>query len=360
MDLLSFLGGSLEIITSAARVVNNFWLVDTTKTFPPLSVDIARTICEFAAALDKTTASSLYMTSKDIRIWVTPIHFRRVLIRSHESLLLLKAPGTLERIAPHVYSVSLQPLFGDDSCQGPSQLAMDFDNFLKALPNLVHFRWPVLPHRSMWSKVSIVLPKTVSSLEIGDAFLEVSPRRNNNFNRTQITHIHSDLIHVPYSSFFSDWSTLTHLFFEIRPQDYSNASIARSTFPISPPPFSRLPTSIVSCVLMDSQSSAWRFNWTVNRVLVNLVLGDTDPRVVFAAGETRERWMVVDRPGVTVVTPPEKDLSWIRIGLKDAILYHNHNQRSYESIWEQAEVVRRKRSKVEIRKAVYQLLQYGS
>ncbi|KAH8823370.1 hypothetical protein DL96DRAFT_1617403 [Flagelloscypha sp. PMI_526] len=207
----------------------------------------------------------------------------------------------------------------------------------------------------MWGKVPIILPNSVFSLEIGSVYLQPSPGKNNYFNRTQITHIHSDLIDPLYPSFFTDWSALTHLFFRILPRNYIDASIASSTFPVNPP-VSRLPASIVSCVVMDAQSSAWGFKWAIDQALVDLVLGDADPRVVFAAGETREYWMVVGGPGVTVVTPPEKDLSWIRIGLQDAILYRDRNQRPYETIWDQAEVVRRKRSQVEVRDAVYRLL----
>jgi hypothetical protein len=69
MDLLNSLNKSIEKINGAARVAKIFWLVNTTRSFPPLNADIARAICEFAAELDAATAKNLYITSRDIKIW---------------------------------------------------------------------------------------------------------------------------------------------------------------------------------------------------------------------------------------------------------------------------------------------------
>ncbi|KAH8823398.1 hypothetical protein DL96DRAFT_1713814 [Flagelloscypha sp. PMI_526] len=343
--------------------------VNATPAFPPLPIDVMRTVCESAAELDKTTAASLCTSSRDLRLWVTPILFRRLVIRSYESLLLLKSSGMLERISSYVYSVSLQPRSGDldHPSANLSRTAMEFKNFLKDLPNLVHFRWPLPPVPSRWGYVSIVLPACVSSLEIaGDLLLPLPLSgfhhlgervRFESLARAQVhvTHIYSNLTKTIGFSFFTRWSAITHVFFGIRPERAGD-SIATSTFPTSHPSFS-LPDSIVSCILMDSLSSAQLFRWAIDRALVDLVLGDLDSRIVFCAGGTRKRWMKMrNKPGLIMEITPAVDLSWIRVGLQDAILYYNPLRPRYETIWEDAEVVRERRRTHRVRKSVYRLL----
>ncbi|KAH8823396.1 hypothetical protein DL96DRAFT_1617458 [Flagelloscypha sp. PMI_526] len=334
--------------------------VRITRGFPLLPTDVAQTICEFAAELDKTTAHNLYMTSKDIRGWATPFHFRRVVIRSYESLLLLKTSETLGRIAPYIISVSLQPKVRDRSTADPSRIAEDLSDFLKSLPKLVHFHWPLSPHESMWGQIFIALPRRVTSLEIGcyylhppsneptsDGVLSESATRA----RKHITHLYSDLISPLPVSLFTRWTALTHLFFGIRTRNRFDDNIANSTFPFLKAPFYPLPISIVSCIVADPFSSAHHFEWAIDQVFVDLVLDEIDSRIIFAAGESREFWMM-NEPGIA---PPVVDLSWIRIALDDAIVYHDQ-KKPLETIWEEADAVRRRRRTAAVRESVYNLL----
>ncbi|KAH8823373.1 hypothetical protein DL96DRAFT_272168 [Flagelloscypha sp. PMI_526] len=346
MDSPGTLSRTIEAIYSILSTVKILWLVFTTKSFPPLTVDIARIICEFAAELDKETASSLYISSKTIREWVTPIHFRRLEVSSYESLRLLKAPRTLRRIAPYVYSVSLQIAYRDDYRVDPCKLAVDLNSFLRVLPNLVHFRWP---YYSWYGEVGIILPRHVFSLEISYDYL--AEERKATFTQPHITHLISNLQGTPLDALFTTWTSLTHLFFEIHHQYHLDNSIVNSTFPLRRP-FVPLPASIVSCILMDTQGASEQFKWTINKTFIDLVLGDTEPRIVFAVWTTRDRWMTV-LPGMNRQTV---DMSWIRIALQGAIVFHAHWQKNYETIWEQAEEVRRKRTEFEVRESVYQLL----
>ncbi|KAH8823403.1 hypothetical protein DL96DRAFT_1617475 [Flagelloscypha sp. PMI_526] len=340
---------------------------NTTRSLPPLPIDVARIICEYAAGLDKTTATRLCISSRDLRIWVTPILFRRLVIRSYESLLLLDSSGILGRIASYVYSVSLQPKRGDldHSKVNLSRIAAGFNNFLEVLSSLVHFRWPLPPILSKWDQVSISLPARVSSLEIGGDLLlprafvfHTSARvltQSLSQARGNITHIFSNLARTFDLSFFTTWTALTHIFFGIRPARVGD-SIATFIFPTSRPSFI-LPPSIVSCILMDSLSSAQLFRWAIDRALVDLVLGDTDSRIIFCAGGIRERWMkMTNKPELIMEVTPTVDLSWIRIGLQDAILYYNPLRPRYETIWDEAGVVRERRRVSEVRASVYQLL----
>ncbi|KAH8824514.1 hypothetical protein DL96DRAFT_1614303 [Flagelloscypha sp. PMI_526] len=362
MDFLKAAVKTLNKLDGAANKVKVIRKVAQTKSFPPLPVDVVRTICEFAASLDHNTARNLSMSSKDIREWVAPVYFRGVTIRNHQTLIRLKTSPVLERIGPHVRNLSLQPDFGDNAVAGPAQMEADFSSFLNALPNLVHFHWPVLAHRSMWGQVPISLPSHVCSLEIGsycfDPPTDFASAYSATNARTQVTHIYSELSDPPTPSLFIAWTALTHIFFDIRPQYQLGNSIATSTFPLSSP-FHPLPRTIVSCILMDAQSSAWDFNWAINQALVDLVLGDTDPRIVFCAGEDRGRWMEVGGPGIRVGIPPTVDLSWIRKGLKNAVLYHNRWSHNFEAVWIEAEEVRIRRKEPGVRAAVYKLLKPG-
>ncbi|KAH8832358.1 hypothetical protein DL96DRAFT_1581784 [Flagelloscypha sp. PMI_526] len=325
-----------------------------TKSFPPLPVDIIRIICEFAATLNQTTAHNLSMSSKEIREWVLPERFQRVTIRKHRHLIRLSTSTVLRRIGPLVRNLSLQPGFENGSIARPVQMTADLSSFLDALPNLI------LAHGSIWDHVPIFLPTHVSSLEIGSHYLD--PPTNSALDhsatkaRTHITHIYSVLNDPPTPSLFNAWTALTHIFFDIRPQYQLGNSIATSTFPLSPP-FHPLPSSIISCILMDAQSCPWDFIWTINQVLVDLILGDTDTRIVFCAAEECERWIEVQ---IANVTSPAEDLSWIREGLKDAILYHNKWSHKYDMVWIEAEEIRIRRKEARVRAAVCKLFSLGT
>ncbi|KAH8823325.1 hypothetical protein DL96DRAFT_1617242 [Flagelloscypha sp. PMI_526] len=315
--------------------------------FPPLPIDIVRTMCEFAA-LDERTAQRLYVSSKDIREWVAPFRFQSIEIHNHRSLMRLQNPEILGSIAPHVFTISLQPDFGDACTGGPTRMALDLKNLLDALPNLAHFHWPVLVSRSMWKNVAIMLPAWVFYLEIGQYYIQDSHDAVLPSTGHHITHIVSNLLDPFRLDIFTKWPALTHLCFEIHNSDRQwGRSIANCTFPIT-----AFPPTIISCILIDGQSDAWRFRWSIDNALVDLVLGDTDSRIVFAVYEKRETWMISGHKAVT----SNPNLSWIREGLQDAILYHGRWQEPNETIWAKVNPVVRRRRDPEVRKAVSSLL----
>ncbi|KAH8823366.1 hypothetical protein DL96DRAFT_1683472 [Flagelloscypha sp. PMI_526] len=329
-----------------------------TKRFPrqhecPLPVDLIRTICELAAQLDKTTRLSLLVTSKVVYAWVAQIHFQCLRVCDN-TLLLFKKPGSVKRISAHILIVSLVPPLSP-------WLATDYDRFLKALPNLIHVRVQGLRH----SGANVLLPCHVSSIEGNDIFRNASLNGIAPSTRAQIKHIYSELNNCPksYSLSFPDWSALTHLLFGIEHSAGNNSgdiSITQpqSNFPISAP-YIPLPSSIVSCILMDSCSVGDYFQWAIDKALVDLVLGDTDPRIVYAAAASREEWVApISRFNGYQARPK----SQVKTVFQDAILYHGRGRKAHKlmwkrTIWEDADEVRKRRADSAVRQAAYRLLE---
>ncbi|KAH8823327.1 hypothetical protein DL96DRAFT_1713749 [Flagelloscypha sp. PMI_526] len=319
------------------------------RRLPPLPVDVAQTICELAAGLDEATARSLSVSSKDIREWVVPILFRRIEIRNHRSLMRLKALDVMARVAPNVRAVSIYQNI-HTVCAGPAE---DFRGFLDALPKLTHIQWPMSLEHNEWSEIAFPLPLSVTSVNISQEFMQGSNDIAWPFSsRSRVTHIMSALLETIQVNVFTRWPSLTHIFFEIYLlPPHTRNSVSGSTFPVE-----ALPASIVLCILMDNRCMTWGFRWAIDQALVDLVLGDTNPRVVFGQGEIREDWLV---PGKNHLAGELPELDEVRIGLQDAILYHDSWKEPTEAIWEKAEDVRKRRSDIEVRRAVLGLLDYA-
>ncbi|KAH8823350.1 hypothetical protein DL96DRAFT_1819076 [Flagelloscypha sp. PMI_526] len=320
------------------------------KSLQPLPIDVARNICEYAAALDKETARSLYSSSKNIREWVTPFLFRSIEIQSYSTLMRVKAPDVLQRVAPHVYEVSLRPNIPDWG-SSTAQISLELTSFLNALPNLAHFVLPHISSESIWHKVPIFLPPCVTSLDTTQHFIEYSDRRLASSTRLHVTHLVSCLRTSFKTDAFLKWPYLTHLFFEINPREYMGNSIAQATFPVK-----ALPPSIVSCVLMQAKNHISIFRWSIDEYFVDLVLGDTDPRVVFAVHDIRARWLAKGELGMAEANPPQDYLRRIITGLQDAIVFHECSNHPISTIWANAEWVRRRRRDLDVRAAAHSLL----
>ncbi|KAH8823365.1 hypothetical protein DL96DRAFT_1617388 [Flagelloscypha sp. PMI_526] len=329
------------VVGGATIVVKHFFPVLLTKPFPPLPVDLVRTICELAAGLDRTTMHNLSLSSKEIRTWLAPTLFQHITVYAYSDWYLQphQAEILLSGIAPYVQMVST-------NLNLPSQIPIDTIWLLEALPNLTHIRLQA----NYRSPDEVFLPRQVCSLETRDHFPEPSRRAFASSTRARITHIYSELDDPPSTSLFSDWNALTHLCFKIRNQTVAENCITNSTFPISAP-FFPLPASIVSCILIDSFSNKEYFQWSVNQALLDLVRGDIDSRIVLAVAITKEQW-----------TDPQGIMFSIRSGLQDALLYHGKCPRKFdmiwkETIWDEADEVRKRRVDPAVRRAVSRVLQ---
>ncbi|KAH8795219.1 hypothetical protein DL96DRAFT_1648344 [Flagelloscypha sp. PMI_526] len=357
MGFLRTVTGSLKSADDTLGFVQHRLRRNKARSFPPLPVDVARIICEFAAYLDKKTARNISILSKDVRGWVAPILFQHIKICSYQSFMRLKSPDIMEHVAPFVSAVSLDPVAGDRLPGECEQMSTDLNKFLEALPRLTHFHRARSIGYSRWAGIDLTLPDCISSLQIGQSFLQLEHTKCNALpcvSRCYVTHMMSSLMAPVSPSVFTNWPSLTHILFEIS-NCHTLCSIVDSTFPTD-----ILPTSIVSCILVDSQSSACQFCWFIDQAFVDLVLGNTDARIVFSAGGSRESWMLLDGPRKYLETSPTQDLTWIREGLRDAILFHDSSKNvPPDSIWEEAEVIRRRRDDMLVRKAVYKLLDHS-
>ncbi|KAH7880078.1 uncharacterized protein C8R40DRAFT_464440 [Lentinula edodes] len=70
---------------------NNILLERWSRLLCNAPMDIARTILEFAAHLDKTTARSIALVSKDANAWVTPILYQTVVLLTDTHIKLVES-----------------------------------------------------------------------------------------------------------------------------------------------------------------------------------------------------------------------------------------------------------------------------
>ncbi|KAJ3853798.1 hypothetical protein EV368DRAFT_81262 [Lentinula lateritia] len=70
---------------------NNILLERWSRLLCNAPIDIARTILEFAAHLDKTTARSIALVSKDVNAWVTPILYQTVVLLTDTHVKLVES-----------------------------------------------------------------------------------------------------------------------------------------------------------------------------------------------------------------------------------------------------------------------------
>ncbi|KAF8583029.1 hypothetical protein K439DRAFT_1617833 [Ramaria rubella] len=105
--------------------------------FPPLPVELVRTILETAAKSSRPTALSLSLVSSSVREWILPTIFGSLALQSHEI-------ANLPTLTPHItrnISVGIRRLFlfVDSSCSSLAELASSIAtaiSFLSGCPNL--------------------------------------------------------------------------------------------------------------------------------------------------------------------------------------------------------------------------------
>ncbi|KAH8825861.1 hypothetical protein DL96DRAFT_1610104 [Flagelloscypha sp. PMI_526] len=316
------------------------------KSFPDnLPIDVGRIICEFAAEIDSRTASNLNMASRTLHHWVTPIHFRYLVMKYPSSLVRLQRLHIAKAVRVLVFKPS-----GWSSRGYKTMLQSDLDKALAILPNVTTISFP---ERMIFAvRIGRILPVVHVDWDLDQALSHLPHKRS----RDEITHL---FLTGPFDagSGFLNFQALTHLHISLtstpdttlgRALDSAYVDDLLKTVPVD-----QLPSSLRICTIVEwaelvvSPPHPWAF--------VKLVLGITDPRIVFGVARPRCAWSQ-ERIRASCALR-DAVLFWPGPGAPQSSPKRDQSLKSLEGIWEAAENVMRRREDVSLRERIYEMME---